>query len=288
MKKTIYLLGILVLLLLTFTTGCENKDNKYYVTTTSYPIEYIISRIYGNGTIINSIYPNDSKISEYNLTDKQIKSYSKTTDLFVYNGLTNEKELAKNLISQNKNIQIIDAAYGIKYNYGIEELWLNPNNYLTLASTIKEELKEINNSKYENETIEENYNILREELAKLDANLRSISKNAPSEDKKTVVIAYNALAFLQDYGFNVINISDENSITTEIKNNFKEKKYTYILVSDTETIPNYIQDIVDNYGTELVIINTMETLKESERTNNDNYLTIMNDFLNTLSNKVSN
>ena len=287
MKKTIIKLGILVFLI-TILVGCDNHGDKFYVTTTSYPIEYIITRLYGNSIEIKSIYPNDSKVSEYKLTEKQIKEYSKTTDLFVYNGLTDEKQLAKNLITKNKNIQIIDATYGIKYYYGIEELWLNPNNYLTLASTIKNELKEINNSKYKNETIEENYNVLREELAKIDANLRSISKNANNSSKKNIVIASKSLAFLKDYGFNIINISDENSVTGEIKAKFKNKEYTYILLNDTQTIPSYIQDIIDNYGTELISVNTMETLKESERANNENYLTIMNDFLKTLSNKVNN
>ena len=287
MKKTIIKLGILVFLI-TILVGCDNHGDKFYVTTTSYPIEYIITRLYGNSIEIKSIYPNDSKVSEYKLTEKQIKEYSKTTDLFVYNGLTDEKQLAKNLITKNKNIQIIDATYGIKYYYGIEELWLNPNNYLTLASTIKNELKEINNSKYKNETIEENYNVLREELAKIDANLRSISKNANNSSKKNIVIASESLAFLKDYGFNIINISDENSVTGEIKAKFKNKEYTYILLNDTQTIPSYIQDIIDNYGTELISVNTMETLKESERANNENYLTIMNDFLKTLSNKVNN
>ncbi len=287
MKKTIIKLGILVFLI-TILVGCDNHGDKFYVTTTSYPIEYIITRLYGNSIEIKSIYPNDSKVSEYKLTEKQIKEYSKTTDLFVYNGLTDEKQLAKNLITKSKNIQIIAATYGIKYYYGIEELWLNPNNYLTLASTIKNELKEINNSKYKNETIEENYNVLREELAKIDANLRSISKNANNSSKKNIVIASKSLAFLKDYGFNIINISDENSVTGEIKAKFKNKEYTYILLNDTQTIPSYIQDIIDNYGTELISVNTMETLKESERANNENYLTIMNDFLKTLSNKVNN
>ena len=36
------------------------------------------------------------------LTDKQIKDFSKKTNLFVYNGLSSEKEIAKTLINKNK------------------------------------------------------------------------------------------------------------------------------------------------------------------------------------------
>ena len=45
-----------------------------------------------------------------NITDKQIKEYSKETTLFVYNGLSNEKEIAKTFINKNKNMHIIDVS----------------------------------------------------------------------------------------------------------------------------------------------------------------------------------
>ena len=94
-RKIIYLL-ILSIISLTLTTGCFDGDELEgsKITTTVYPIEYIVKRLYSNGEI-NSIYPNDVNINEYKLTDKQINDFSKDTTLFVYNGLTSEKEIAK-------------------------------------------------------------------------------------------------------------------------------------------------------------------------------------------------
>ena len=54
-------------------------------------------------------------------------------------------------------MQIIDVSYGLKYKYGIEELWLHPNNYLMLANTIKNDLEELSANKYTAEKIEKNY-----------------------------------------------------------------------------------------------------------------------------------
>ena len=287
MKRFIKL-SLLIGMVLTLTTGCFSKDELEgsNISVTVYPVEYLVERLYGYNSEIDSIYPNDTKVSEYNLTDKQLKDYAKKSNLFIYNGLSNEKEIAKTLVNKNKKLQIIDVSYGLKYTYGIEELWLNPNNYLMLANTIKNDLKDLSSSKYTAEEIEENYSLLEEELSILDANLRNIAKTSAKSGKNTIIIAYDSFGYLEDYGFNVINISSENNITSSIKNKFKDKTYKYVFVKDKENVDDYIKDIVDNYGVTLVEIDTMETLTDEERNNNDTYLTIMNDFLNNLSNIV--
>ena len=287
MKKKI-LLTFLSILSLFLLTGCfdTNKLDGSNITTTVYPVEYIVDRLYGEHSKINSIYPNDVDISKYELTDKQIKEYSKETTLFVYNGLSNEKEIAKTFINKNKKLQIIDVSYGLNYKYGVEELWLNPNNYLMLANTIKNDLEELSSSKYAAEEIEGNYAKLEEDLTTLDAELRNIAKASKNNKSETIVIAYNSLGFLERYGFNVVNISSENNITSSIKNKFKNKVYTKIFVADKSKVSDSIKDLVDNYKVELIEINTMDTLTDQERNNKDNYLTIMNDFITKLSDVV--
>ncbi len=285
MKKKIFAIIIMFTMILTL-TGCFDKDEleNSNITTTVYPIEYLVTRLYKGETKVKSIYPNDVKISDYKLTDKQLTDYSKSTTIFVYNGLTEEKEIAKSLINKNKKIQIIDVAYGLKYSYGIEELWLNPNNYLMLANTIKKDLQEFSSSKYAAKEIEEHYGDIEEDLTTLDVELRQVGKNARAKGTQTIVIAYNSLGFLEKYGFDVVNISNESAITSQIKNKFKNKEYKYILVDSKENVTDSVKDLVDNYEAELVEINMMTTLSDKQKENNDNYLTIMHNFLNTLSN----
>ncbi len=287
MKRRNILLIILSIAILTLTTGCNNdKLEGSNITTTIYPIEYLVNVLYGDKSNITSIYPNDTNIEEYKLTEKQINDYAKTTSLFVYNGLSNEKEIAKTLINKNGDLQIIDASYGLKYKYGLEELWLNPNNFLMLANTIKDDLENLSSSKYTAEEIEKNYNQLEESLTTLDAELRTIAKAAIKNNNETIVIAYNSFGFLEKYGFKIINISSENNITSSIKNKFKDKTYTKIFVDDKDNVSDSIKDIVDNYKAELIEINTMTTLTDQERTNGDNYLTIMNGFITKISDVV--
>ena len=287
MKKKL-LLTFLSILSIFLLTGCfeTNHLDGSNITTTVYPVEYLVDRLYGEHSKINSIYPNAIDISKYELTNKQIKEYSKETTLFVYNGLSNEKEIAKTFINKNKKMQIIDVSYGMNYKYGIEELWLNPNNYLMLANTIKSDLEELSSSKYAAEEIEENYSKLEEDLTTLDAEIRNIARSAKNTKSETIVIAYDSLGFLERYGFNVINISSENNITSSIKNKFKNKIYTKIFVADKNKISDSVKDLVDNYKVELIEINMMHTLTDQERNNKDNYLTIMNDFVTKLSDVV--
>ncbi len=282
-KKIIYML-LICLITLTCTTGCFNSDELEgsHITTTVYPIEYIVSRLYPSAEV-TSIYPNDTDVKTYKLTDKQLNDISKSTTLFIYNGV-DEKEIARSLVDKNNNLQIIDPSFA--YTYGVEELWLSPNKLLTMADTIKIKLEELSTSKYAAEEIEKNYEILEEDISTLDANLRNIAKSAQSNNKETIVIAYDAFGFLENYGFKVINISNESNITSSIKTKFKNKTYKQIFVADKNNVSDSVKDLVDNYNAELIEINTMSTLTDEERTNNDNYLTIMNDFLTDLSNIV--
>ena len=111
-------------------SGClkEDKLTNNNVYTSIYPIQYLTNYLYGTEKNVTSIYPNGADVSKYKLTNKQKETYSKGA-LFVYNGLTNEKELAREFLNDNKDMLLIDVSYGLNYEKNIEELWLSPNNY---------------------------------------------------------------------------------------------------------------------------------------------------------------
>src|SRR5699024_8284211 len=142
------------------------------IYTTVYPIEYLTKTLYSDYSTIKSIYPSGADISNYTLTDKQIKEYAKG-DLFIYNGLGNEKNIAKDLINKNDNLLIIDVSNGLNYEYGIEELWMSPNNYLMLAKNIKDYLTEYLESKTIIDYVNKQYDALAQDLSIKDADLRA-------------------------------------------------------------------------------------------------------------------
>ena len=94
MKKVF---SILILFILVFSlSGCFSKDelSNDKVYTSIYPIYYLTNYLYGTEKSISSIYPTGADVNNYVLTNKQKEEYQKSA-LFVYNGLTKEKELAR-------------------------------------------------------------------------------------------------------------------------------------------------------------------------------------------------
>lgn len=281
MKKLKKLLLCFVVVLLT--TACNNETTKLNITTTVYPISFITEQLYGSGNII-SIYPDGADIETYNLTEKQTKEYSRAS-IFIYNGLRQrEQTIAKSLIQNNRKLRIIDVAYGLKFDNGLEELWLSPNYFLMLTTTIKENLQNMITNKYTTEEIEKKYKELAETLSLMDADLRSVAKSANEKGKGTIIASSNMFKYLNNYGFNVLSLEDETTNINNIKNNFQNKIYTTIFMKDTEEKSELIASLEKDYGAKIITVNTMTTLTTEEKNNNETYLTIMNNYIENIKN----
>ncbi len=290
MKKIIKLVtvGVTILLL----GGCFEKNNleNANINTTVYPIEFLTKFLYENNAEVSSIYPAGVDIETYKLNKKQIKEYSKG-DLFIYNGLTNEKQIAKELINQNKKMLIIDVSYGLKYTHGIEELWLSPNNFLMLGKNIKEYLSEYVNNKYLIEEIEKNYLELEETMSVMDAELRNIALTADKEKKsKVIVTSSNVFKYLENYGFTVISLEDEENLTSNnlntIKKNFKDSTHDSILMLKSNKKTELINSLVNDYKAKIIVVNEMYALDETEKNNNETYLSLMDEYIDNIRNIV--
>jgi len=289
-KKIISIIALITgVLLLSGCLGSTDLEGAE-VYTTVYPIGFITEQLYGNHSEIKSIYPSGANAETYKLTDKQIEEYS-NADLFIYNGLTDEKQITKDFINENDRMLIIDVSYGLKYTHGIEELWLSPNNFLMLAKNIKTNLVEYVDNKYLAEEIEKNYNELEETISIMDADLRSIPTEALKEKKSTtLVVSSNVFKFLENYGFEVISLEDENNLTENnlntLKGNFKNNTYNTIIMSNTDESTDLINSLVSDYKAKIVNVDPLITLTEENKTNNKNYLTLTQEFIDNIRNII--
>ncbi len=278
MKKILMLLAVLFLL-----TGCTLfKDNleDAKITTTIYPIEYLINTLYQDYGEVSSIYPADTDIDSYELTDKQISEYA-SSDLFVYNGLSKEKNIAKDLINKNNKLLIIDVSYGLTYTNGLEELWLSPNNYLMLAKNIRDNLSEYLKSRAIIDNINKKYDEFAEKISIMDADLRTIGKEAKENNTNTLVVSKDVYKYLENYGFNVISVenADESTINS-LASGYKNGSYKGIIVSDNN-LPEAISTIVTENNVTSISTSTMINNKTE-----DDYLTIMQHFIDEIRNLV--
>ena len=276
MKKLITLLLITTSIL---TSGCLKRDNleNIEIYTTSYPIEYITNRLYGEHSTVKSIYPDGVIIDSYELTDKQIKDYSNSS-LFIFNGLAPEKKYVAPMFEHNKKIKIIDTTLSMDYENYIEELWLNPSNFLMLAQNIKIGFNEYINNHYLKNDIDEKYEELKVEVSNLDAKIKLMVE---SSTNKTIVVSDDLFKFLEDkYGLTVISLEENDNLTDKTKadviNLINSGKISYIFTTQNKEINNTVNEIKEQTNVELVELKTVTNLTEEERKNKDAYFTLMN------------
>ena len=216
MKKIKITISLVLLISFFFLTGCSlfksDAMEDIDVYTTTYPINYLIKYLYGNHSTIYSIYPSGVNFKDYELSDKKINEFAKS-DLFIFNSLDQDRNYAVAMINKNRNLKLIDTAYGMKCNYSIEELWLSPYNYLMMAKNIKDSLDEYITNPYLVEEINDNYEKLKYELSKLDATYKDALKDSTN---RTIVADNSLFKFLEKYNVEVI-VLEENIKTITIK-----------------------------------------------------------------------
>lgn len=275
MKKIKYLLLGLILLL----TGCFNNDSmdNIEITTTVYPFEYVVNVLYGKHSKLSSIYPKDTEINEFKVTDVLLKQYN-NTDLYIFNGLTEEKDYIAKIRKGNKKLKIIDVTSNIDYKYSIEELWLDPNNLLTIANNIKKGFNEYIKSTYLKNEINSNYEKLKIELTNLDGKYYSTVKKASIN---TIVVTDDAFKYLEKYGLNVISIDMDTAKERDIelaKEALDNNNYLFIKYKseDNDNITK-----VANDETEIIELFTLTNLIDIAIDKND-YMILLNQNLENI------
>lgn len=259
-------------------TGCFKRDSleDIEIMTTVYPIEYVTNFLYGEHALINSIYPDDIDTSNYSLSEKQNEDYSKK-ELFIYNAVSSDKDIATEFLRRNKNLLIIDASAGIDISYDVTELWLNPSHLLMMSQNIKNGLDEYISNSYLKKEIDDNYENLKVLLSELDAEIKLTAENATN---KTIVVSNDTLKYLEKYGFNVISLDDSNGeipdkSISEVRRLIENKTVTTLFLLQYDQINSTIQNIIDDTKIPTTVFRRLDTITDAERDNKDDYVSIM-------------
>lgn len=285
MKKVL----VLCLTCLLFLCGCLKRDTMEDITiyTSYYPLEYITNELYGNNSKVYSIYPDGTNPNDTTLTEKQLSDYSNGS-LFIFSGLSNEKNYLYDMLKNNKDLKIIDSTLSMQTNeeYGnrIEELWLDPNNLLMIARNIKDGLDEYINNYYLKNEIENNYSNLKIELSQMSANLHLIAETA---DNPTLVVSSDVFKFLENYGFTIYSLEKNDEKTIKIVSDLmKNKKISYIFLLSSDEETETIKKLNETYGTKLAIFDSLATISVDDRNDKKDYLSIMKENINLIKQEV--
>ena len=275
MKKKFISIFLIITILVSF-TGCLRNDKMedIDIITTIYPIQYVTERLYGSNSSISSIYPKSSNTSKYKITDKKLKDYSKY-DLFIYSGASKEREYATKMLNYNKDLKLIDAAYGLDANASTD-IWFNPSNILMVGQNIKNQLENYISNPYLIKELKNKYDLLKVDITELETEFK---KTADNSHNNTIVSADESLEFLKKYGFKVINLTNsgeekqaniEKAITL-----IQDGKINYIFKFDDSKNYSIVKNLKQNYNVEIGTLRSLDTITEKDKNNNDDYLSLM-------------
>ena len=266
--------------------GCFKRDkyDNIVINVTSYPIEYITNYLYGDYSKVNMIYPSGVDVNSYELSPKKIKDYS-NVDMFIYNGLSKEKNIAAELLNKNKNLDIIDVSKGLEIENDATELWLSPTNFLMIASNIKNSLKEYVSNQKMIDKIDSNYDSLKVKISEIDVELKTIAENASNN---TLIIGNNTFNFLKNYGFNVISIVDnENSNTnkSQAKKLIQNKTLSYVFILPGDEENDNVKELV-SAGATVINVPNLYTINDEQRKNKQDYLFFVKNMIENIKTEV--
>ena len=205
--------------------------------------------------------------------------------MFIYNGLSKEKNIAASLLNKNKNLDIIDISKGLEIENDPTELWLSPTNFLMIASNIKNSLKEYVSNQKIIDKIDDNYDKLKVSISEIDVELKTIAENASNN---TLIVGNNTFNFLKNYGFNVIYIDDsENSNTnlSQAKKLVQNKSVSNLFVLSGYTETDNIKELV-KAGITITEVPNLYTINSEQRNNNQDYLFFIKNMVENIKNEV--
>ena len=279
MKKIKFILLLTIIFSL---TGCFNDDSmeSIEISTSVYPIEFVVNELYGEHAKIYSIYPNDEEIVDFEVTDTLLDQYS-NSDLFIFNGLSDESNYVKTMLKNNKDLKIIDVSSNMQVNYSMEEIWLDPNNLLTIANNIKKGFEEYISSSYLVKNIDELYEELKINLTALDGKYYKTVKNSSN---KTIIVNDNAFMYLKKYGLEVISLDPETVTQKEIVRALellRNGTCNYVFINHGQTKDSIVDDIKNGAEFNTAELFTMTNLSNVDTLKND-YIALMNQNLEAL------
>ena len=284
MKKVKYFMIIIWVMCFTLLmSGCTNDSmDDIEIIVTNYPCEYVARKLYDSHATISSIFHDGVDINNYKISKKQKRDFA-SKDLFIYNGLLEkERNLAVDLLAINPNLKIIDTAYVLETDYSPEELWLNPSSLLMMSQNVRLGLEEYIVSTYLEKEVDDNYNKLKIELSELDAEYRVA---VDSTDDKTIIVADSALKFLEKFGLNVVCIDTDASLKdiADASSLIENESVSYIITFKGLDDNDNVKKLLDDYtNIKKIELHKLENLTDDERSNGEDYSSLMKDNLELL------
>lgn len=283
----VIIFGLLFGLLLRQSLNKQNpkiaiKNSRLTITTSFYPLFFFTKKITGDNADVVNITPAGSEPHDYELTPKNIIQIQKSNLLIVL-GESFEPWLVK--IAPDLESGKVTILYaGDERIKKDPHIWLSPVLAKEIVNNITAKLVFLDPQKAEE--YKKNAGDLLNQLIALGIKYREELKGCKLKDIVTSHAAFNY--FADDYGLNQISIAglspDEEPSPTrlaEIAKIVKDKGIKYIFFESLVS-PKLAQTIATETGAGTLVLNPLEGLTSQEADAGKDYLSLMNENLQSL------
>lgn len=322
MKKNIILI-ILTVMLFSCITGCNtinSKDDKIDIVCTTFPQYDWCRNIIGendninlkllvdNGTDLHSFQPSTDDIITISTADILIFGGGES-EQWVYDAILQKKNdnmkvvnlmdvLGDNLVEEDHEFTVESSIEEVEYSEepeNDEHIWLSLKNVILLCTKITDEICDLDTDN--KDLYVQNCNDYIAELSKLDKEYETVVKSAEFD---TVIIGdrFPLIYMFRDYGIKYyaafVGCTAETEASFEtvtfLANKLDDLKVPALLVIEGSDC-KFASTIVENSNeknTEILAINSMQSITRADVENGVTYLSIMMNNLDVLKKTLNN
>ena len=285
MKKILTIIFILSLLGGCSNVSKDNKDssNKLKVYASIYPMYDFAKKICGDKADVYNMTSAGSEPHDFEITSKDMANLTKA-NLFIYNGggMEHWVDTVKDSI---KNLKYIETSSNID-NEGLDpHFWLSPIKAKKQMENIKNALAEIDsaNADYYNS----NYNYYTDRLDELDNHFRDILSNIKNTN---VVVTHPAFGhFCKEYSLNQVAIARDEADPKAMYDTIafiKNNDVKAIFYEDFSS-SKLVDSIAKETGVKILTLNPIESLSEEYINAGEDYFSVMEENLISLTNGLN-
>ncbi len=285
MKKIIFLITAI---LLTGCTPATQSSDAITVYTTFYVMSEFVQDIGGDYVEVHQLVPNGAEAHDYEPKTSDVAGVA-DADMFVYNSDYME-HYADDIIesASNENLVVVEAARDI--DFLVSEQGQDPHTWLSLENA-QRELDAILQALIQLDSEHEDYYQSNYDnyVSKLQVLDQEYASRLAGFDKREIVVEHEAFAYLcADYD---IIQNSVTGITIEGEATSRQIAQTIDFINENEIKVIFYQEslssdimatIVNETGCELLPLNTIASLSNSDIEAGKNYISLMEDNLENI------
>ena len=263
----------------------DNKDssNKIKVYASIYPMYDFAKKICGDKADVYNMTSTGSEPHDFEITSKDMANLTKA-NLFIYNGggMEHWVDTVKDSI---KELKYVETSSNIDDKGLDPHFWLSPIKAKKQMENIKNALAEIDaaNADYYNS----NYNFYADRLDELDNHFKNVLSNIKNTN---VVVTHPAFGhFCEEYSLNQVAIARDEADPKAMSDTIafiKNNDVKAIFYEDFSS-SKLVDSIAKETGVKILTLNPIESLSEEYINAGEDYFSVMEENIISLTNGLN-